>query len=142
MYDLCSMFCVSSLNYQLFVLVWLLSRRIFPFFQDCHLRVLKSKTHFKHNLLNMLTHFSCLICYVQQRIIIRIIIVIQYTFLNVQYIYWISKLISKCCHFSIGWDRVKGFSTFDTCYLKVDLRPFFSLSHAQSFHGDVVIPPP
>jgi hypothetical protein len=35
-----------------------------------------------------------------------------------------SKLSSKCCNFSMNWDRVKGFSALVTSYPKIDLRPF------------------
>jgi hypothetical protein len=35
-----------------------------------------------------------------------------------------SKLISKCCNFSMNWDRVKCFSASVISYPKIDLRPF------------------
>jgi hypothetical protein len=35
-----------------------------------------------------------------------------------------SKLISKCCNFSMDWDRVKGSSAFITRYHKVVLGLF------------------
>jgi hypothetical protein len=37
-----------------------------------------------------------------------------------------SKLISKCCNFSMDWDRVKSFSVLVTCYLKIGLCPFLA----------------
>ena len=35
-----------------------------------------------------------------------------------------SKLISKCCNFSMDWDRVKGFSALVTRYLMINLGSF------------------
>jgi hypothetical protein len=37
-----------------------------------------------------------------------------------------SKLISKCCNFSMDCDRVNGFSTLVTRYLTIDLRLFLA----------------
>jgi hypothetical protein len=39
-----------------------------------------------------------------------------------------SKLISKCCHFSMDWDRVKGFSALVTRYLMIDLGSYLAKS--------------
>jgi hypothetical protein len=39
-------------------------------------------------------------------------------------VFFPSKLLSKCCNFSMQWDRVKGFSALVKCNLKIDLRPF------------------
>jgi hypothetical protein len=44
-----------------------------------------------------------------------------------------SKLISKCCNFSIQWDRVKGFSALVTRHLKFDLRPFLACHMSKIF---------
>jgi hypothetical protein len=35
-----------------------------------------------------------------------------------------SKLISKCCNFSMDWDRVKCFSVLVTRYLMINLGSF------------------
>jgi hypothetical protein len=46
-----------------------------------------------------------------------------------------SKLISKCCNFSMDWDTVKGFSALVSSYPKIYLRPY-CLPHVQNFLGD------
>jgi hypothetical protein len=53
-----------------------------------------------------------------------------------------SKLISKCCNFSMNWDRVKGFSASATCYPKIDLRPFLACHMSKIFLEMRVTPPP
>jgi hypothetical protein len=35
-----------------------------------------------------------------------------------------SKLISKCCNFSMDWDRVNCFTMLVTHYLMIDLESF------------------
>jgi hypothetical protein len=39
-------------------------------------------------------------------------------------VFFQSKLISKCCNFSMNQDRVKGFSASVTRYPEIDLRLF------------------
>jgi hypothetical protein len=46
-----------------------------------------------------------------------------------------SKLISKCCIFSIDGDRVKSLSALVTRYLKIDLRSFLPPSNHQTIGG-------
>jgi hypothetical protein len=41
-------------------------------------------------------------------------------------VFFQSKLISKCCNFSMHWGRIKGFSAFVTCYLRIDLMLFLA----------------
>jgi hypothetical protein len=56
--------------------------------------------------------------------------------------------ISKCCNFSMDWDRVIGFSVLVTRYLTINLRPFlgshmskiFMVNNAQK--GTCRLPPP
>jgi hypothetical protein len=43
------------------------------------------------------------------------------------------KLISKCCNFSMNWDRVKGFSAPVTNYPKIDQRPFLAWHMSKIF---------
>jgi hypothetical protein len=37
-----------------------------------------------------------------------------------------SKLISKCCNFSMNYDKVRGYSASVTSYPEIDLRPFLA----------------
>jgi hypothetical protein len=53
-----------------------------------------------------------------------------------------SKLISKCCNFSMNWDGVKGFSASVTSYLKIDLRPFLACHMSKIFLAMRGTPPP
>jgi hypothetical protein len=53
-----------------------------------------------------------------------------------------SKLISKCCNFSMNWDRVKGFSASVTSYPKIDLRPFLACHMSKIFLAMRGTPPP
>jgi hypothetical protein len=46
-----------------------------------------------------------------------------------------SKLTSKCCNFSMDWDRVKCLSALVRRYLMIN-RAILSLSHVQNFLGD------
>jgi hypothetical protein len=53
-----------------------------------------------------------------------------------------SKLISKCCNFSMNWDRVKGFSASVTSYTKIDLRLFLACHMSKIFLAKRGNPPP
>jgi hypothetical protein len=44
-----------------------------------------------------------------------------------------SKLISKCCNFSMDWDRVKGFSALVTHYLTINLGSFLASHKSKIF---------
>jgi hypothetical protein len=50
-------------------------------------------------------------------------------------VFFPSKLISKCCNFSMQWDRVKDFSVLFTRHLKINLRPFLSCHKSQTEGG-------
>jgi hypothetical protein len=53
-----------------------------------------------------------------------------------------SKLISKCCHFSLHRDRVKGFSALVTRYLMIDLWSFLASHKSKIFLAMRRTPPP
>jgi hypothetical protein len=53
-----------------------------------------------------------------------------------------SKPISKCCNFSMNWDRVKGFSASVNSYPKIDLRPFLACHMSKIFLAMRGTPPP
>jgi hypothetical protein len=42
-------------------------------------------------------------------------------------------LISKCCNFSMDWDRVKGFSPLVTRYLMIDQGSFLAPNKSKIF---------
>jgi hypothetical protein len=44
-----------------------------------------------------------------------------------------SKLISKCCNFSVASDREKGFSALVTCYHTIDLTQFLACQMSKIF---------
>jgi hypothetical protein len=48
-------------------------------------------------------------------------------------VFFSSKLISKCCNFSMNWNRVKGFSASVTSYPKINLRPFLACHMSKIF---------
>jgi hypothetical protein len=44
-----------------------------------------------------------------------------------------SKLISKCCNFSMDWDGVKGLSVLLTRYLTIHMRPLLACQISKIF---------
>jgi hypothetical protein len=54
-----------------------------------------------------------------------------------------SKLISKCCNFSMNWDtcRVKGFSASVTSYPKIELRPFLACHMSKILTATIIAQP-
>ena len=53
-----------------------------------------------------------------------------------------SKLISKCCNFSMDWDRVKCFSALVTRYLMINLGSFIASHKSKIFLAMRGTPPP
>jgi hypothetical protein len=53
-----------------------------------------------------------------------------------------SKFISKCCNFSMDWDRVKCFSALVTRYLMINLGSFTASHKSKIFLAMRGTPPP